>query len=90
MDRLELRRVNTQQAQNLDQVTTGLDQIEQVTQQVASGAEESSAASEELSSQAQELRVIVTDLVRMVHGARETSSEAKGGRLQLPEGEETL
>ena len=37
---------------------------------MAAGAEESAASSEELTAQAQEMRVIVSDLARMVRGSR--------------------
>jgi methyl-accepting chemotaxis protein len=48
-----------EQAQGLEQISTGLNQIDQVTQANTASAEESASASEELASQAQQLKGMI-------------------------------
>jgi methyl-accepting chemotaxis protein len=55
----EVSIASREQAQGLDQISTGLNQIDQVTQANTASAEESASAAEELSSQAQQLKAMV-------------------------------
>lgn len=55
----EITMASKEQAQAIDQITTGLDQIDEVTQSNTASAEESAAASEELASQSQELKKMI-------------------------------
>lgn len=56
----EIAIASKEQAQSIDQITTGLDQIDEVTQSNTASAEESAAASEELASQSIELKKMIT------------------------------
>lgn len=55
----EIATASREQAQAIDQITSGLDQIDQVTQANTASAEESASASEELASQAQQLQAMI-------------------------------
>ncbi len=55
----EIALASKEQAQGVDQVTSGLEQIDQVTQSNTASAEESASAAEELASQGQQLKALV-------------------------------
>lgn len=55
----EIAVASKDQAQAIDQITTGLDQIDEVTQSNTASAEESAAAAEELASQSTELKSMI-------------------------------
>jgi methyl-accepting chemotaxis protein len=66
----EVSTASSAQAEGIKQVNDAVTQIDQVTQQNASNAEESASASEELSAQASQMQEIVTELTRIVNGAK--------------------
>jgi len=71
-----------EQAQGIDQVNTAVAQMDKVTQQNAANAEESASASQELSAQAEQMKDIVSELVKLVQGARADGSVATGVAVQ--------
>lgn len=70
----EIAAASAEQSQGIDQINTAVAQMDQVTQSNAANAEESASASEELSSQALQMNEMVSELMVMVSGRRQTIS----------------
>ncbi|MFU8818366.1 MAG: methyl-accepting chemotaxis protein [Desulfurivibrio sp.] len=78
----------SQQAKGVQQITEATNENAETTQRVAAAAEEAAAASEELSAQSSELKQVVTELGKLVFGAKAAAKnqereEYRGRNLQL-------
>jgi methyl-accepting chemotaxis protein len=67
---VEIAAASKEQNQGLGQVSTAISQMDKVTQSNAGTAEESAAAAEELNAQSVSMKESVSDLLRLVGGAR--------------------
>jgi len=76
----EIAAASQEQSQGIDQVNQAVGQMDKVTQANAANAEETASASEELNHQADRVRRIVNDLVAIIGGGREETSEASGNQ----------
>ncbi|MBD3241251.1 MAG: hypothetical protein GF331_11745 [Chitinivibrionales bacterium] len=68
----EIAAASKEQSQGIEQINRAVSEMEKVTQSNAANAEESASSSGELASQARRLDEVVTQLVRVVHGAMDT------------------
>ena len=80
----EVSTASDEQARGVEQVTVAINQIDQVTQGNAASAEETASASEELSAQAAEMNEMVSELVRLVEGARRDNTSLGLARVERP------
>ena len=67
-----ISQASNEQALGVEQVNIAVSQMDKVTQQNAAGAEESASAAEELSAQAQTVKGMVSELVMLVGGNKNT------------------
>ena len=74
----EIAAASQEQAQGIDQVNTAISQMDKVTQSNAANAEESASASEELRTQTMTLNNTVLDLVGLVNGKKNKTTDKKG------------
>lgn len=70
----EVSTASSEQAKGIEQVNIAISQSDQVTQSNAATAEESASSSEELSSQAKRLDDMVTHLIAIINGQKETQN----------------
>jgi methyl-accepting chemotaxis protein len=68
---VEIASASKEQSQGLSQVSIAVSQMDKVTQSNAGTAEESAAAAEELNAQSMSMKESVSDLLRLVGGARQ-------------------
>jgi len=73
----EIAQASKEQSSGIEQVNTAITEMEKVVQQNAANAEESASASEEMSAQAEQLKGYVDDLIGMVTGKKNQTSNVK-------------
>jgi len=70
----EISQASKEQSHGIDQVNIAISEMDKVVQQNAANAEESASAAEEMSAQAEQLKDYVTELVMLVTGRKNQSS----------------
>jgi methyl-accepting chemotaxis protein len=74
----QIATASQEQNQGIGQLNTAVSQTDKVVQANAANAEESAAAAAELSSQSETMREAVRELLWMIHGAQQATSEQEG------------
>ncbi len=70
----EIAAASSDQAQGVEQVNKAVSEMDKVTQQNAANAEQSAAAAEELSAQAESFDDVVSELIALVSGAKNSGA----------------
>lgn len=73
----EMAAASSEQAQGIEQINKAVTEMEKVVQRNAASAEESASASEELNAQAEQMKSYVADLLSVIGGNGEDTSESK-------------